>query len=119
MKKVFSAEEKEIFDMYMADRGQFPEIQNPRMRKKEDLLFKKLEKLFAKYSALISDVREHKEFAELCSGPRDYYDKIMVEMEDSFNTALEKKQKKLFEKIKRIRGRAFETEIQNLIQNKK
>lgn len=119
MKKVFSAEEKRIFDMYMADRGQFPEVQNPRMRKKEDLLFKKLEKLFAKYSALISDMRDEKELAELCSGPRDYYDKIMDEMEDSFNTALEKKQKKLFEKIKRIRGRAFETEIQNFIQNQK
>lgn len=56
MEKVFSAEEKRIFDMYMADRGQFPEVQNPRMRKKEDLLLKKLEKLFAKYSALISDM---------------------------------------------------------------
>ncbi len=119
MKKVFSAEEKRIFDMYMANRGQFPEVQNPRMRKKEDLLLKKLEKLFAKYSALISDMRDEKELAELCSGPRDYYDKIMDEMEDSFNTALEKKQKKLFEKIKRIRGRVFETEIQNLIQNQK
>lgn len=45
MKKVFSAEEKRIFDMYMADRGQFPEVQNPRMRKKEDLLLKKLNEL--------------------------------------------------------------------------
>ena len=48
MKKVFSAEEKRIFDMYMADRGQFPEVQNPRMRKKEDLLLKKIGKTFCK-----------------------------------------------------------------------
>ena len=42
MKKVFSAEEKRIFDMYMANRGQLPEVQNPRIRKKEDLLLKKI-----------------------------------------------------------------------------